>query len=84
MKALMKATGPRDCSLVEVTVHIASLSNHYRENRKVFETESLSFEVRQAAYAQSVKAFDLLNRWKEVRADILKRGGATRKKVKVM
>ena len=84
MKQLMKVKGPRDCSLVEVTVHIASLSQHYRENREIFETESLSFEVRQAAYSQSVRAFDLLNRWKEVRADILKKGGTTRKEVKVV
>ena len=84
MKHLAKIKGPRDCSLVEVTTHIASLMYQYRQDRAIFEDSNLSFEARQSAYVRSLRAFELLQNWKEVRADILKKGGATRKKVNAL
>ena len=75
MKELVAVKGPRDSSLVEVTLHIANLVHQYREDRKIFENDLLPHEDRNEAARRMCKAQDLLENWKDVRRDILKKGG---------
>jgi len=84
VKALMKVSGPRSLGIVEATLKIANIVYQYREDRRVFEDTEQDFETRQAAYVRLCRGKDLLESWKEVRADILKKGGATRKKVNAL
>ena len=72
MKRLAKARGLRDCSLIEVTLHIANLAHQFKEDRKIFENEELSHDARAEAYTRMLKAKDLLSHWKEIRKDILR------------
>ncbi len=75
MKKLQKVTGPRNCSLIEVTIHIANLTFQYREDRKIFEDKKLSHDVKAQAYQRMCRSLELLHNWKEVRKDILKKSG---------
>ena len=83
MKELVKIKGPRDCNLIEIEMHISNLQFHYQSNRKTFEDNRLSFEARQGAYVQICRTIELLKNWREVRADILKKGGVPRGEIRV-
>ncbi|MBN2324628.1 MAG: hypothetical protein JXQ30_12905 [Spirochaetes bacterium] len=84
MKQLIKCTGPRDMSLVEFTLRIANLAYQYQKDRKVFEDTAHTFEDRQAAYTRMVRAQSMLESYKGVRRDILKKeGGVPQRKVPV-
>ena len=72
MKKLEKIKGPRDCSLVDVTLHIANLTYQYRQDRDVFQDERQTHETREEAHNRMSKAKDMCDHWKEIRANILK------------
>ena len=85
MKELVAVKGPRDLSIVEVTLKIANIAYQYREDRKIFEDTEQDFGTRQAAYVRLCRGKELLCSWKEIRADILKKGGGvSRKEVRVV
>jgi len=73
MKKLQQVKGMRDCNILEVSLHIANLTYQYRQDRKIFSDERLSHEARQEAYQRMCKTRELVEAWKEVRNDILKK-----------
>ena len=77
MKTLKKVAGPRDCKLVEVTIHIANLGFQIKQDRKIFEDRRQTHEARQEAHTRMVKAMELMNKWKEVRNEILQKQSLT-------
>lgn len=72
MKTLKAVKGPRDSSLVDVTLHIANLTYQYRQDLKTSEDIRIPDHVRAEAQGRILRARELLDRWKEVRKDILK------------
>ena len=85
MKELVAVKGPRSLGIVEVTLKIANIVYQYREDRRLFEDPEKDFETRQAAYVRLCRGKELLDSWKKVRADILKKGGGvSRKEVRVV
>lgn len=73
MKKLVHASGPRDSSLMEVTLHIANLGYQIKCDREIFEDKKQTNQARLDALERMHKGIELLSRWKEVRQDIIKK-----------
>jgi hypothetical protein len=79
MKSLQKISGSRSEDVAVVQMHIGNCLYTYRQQRDRFQNIQLSHEERQDAYQKMVKAFELLQNWREVREDILKRRPSDKK-----
>ena len=87
MKALMKASGPRDMSIVEVTLKISNIIFQYRRDLQVFRDPEEDFETRQSALVRLGRGREMLESWGKVRESILskkeKGGGVPRGEIRV-
>lgn len=71
MQTLQSAKGPRDCSLMEVVVHIGSLSHQYRNERKIYDCHSLPHDQRAQAFAKMCRLQEMIQSWRDVQRDLV-------------
>ena len=72
MTSLIKATGPRDSSHIEVKLHISNLEFQYALELATYEDKKRNFFDRSEAYTKMERIIELLHSWKEVARDIEK------------
>ncbi len=69
MKRLVKATGPKDLSEIEVSMHLANLEYNYGQERDIYEDRSLSHEAREGAFIKMQRIIELCANWRAVQRD---------------
>ena len=70
MASLIKASGPRDSSHMEVQMHISNLEFQYALELATYEDGSRNFFDRSEAYTKMERIIELIHSWREVARDI--------------